>query len=56
MLQRCSSVVVRETAIVRDCRGIGRMGIMCKVSIIDYSVSCEFGGGRDSGREKGEER
>jgi hypothetical protein len=35
-------------AIVRDCRGIGRMGIMCKVGIVDYSVSGECGGGRSS--------
>jgi hypothetical protein len=37
---------VGEGAIVRDCRGIGRMGIMCKVDIVDYSVSSECRGGR----------
>jgi hypothetical protein len=44
---------VREDTIVRDCRGIGRMKIMCKVVIIDYSVSGLCGGGRDSGLERG---
>jgi hypothetical protein len=38
-VHRCSSVVVEEGAIVRDCRGIGRKGIMCTVGIIDYSMS-----------------
>jgi hypothetical protein len=40
---------VGEGAVVEDCRGIGRMGVMCKVGITDYSVSAEFGRGRDSG-------
>jgi hypothetical protein len=39
---------------VRDCRGIGRMGVMCKIVTIDYSVSGECGGGSDSeGEGKG---
>jgi hypothetical protein len=39
---------VREGAIVRDCREIESMGVTCNVNIIDYSVSVEFGRGRDS--------
>jgi hypothetical protein len=35
------SLGVGEGAIVRDCRGIGRIGVMCKVGIIDCSVSGE---------------
>jgi hypothetical protein len=33
------SVIVGEGAIVSDWRGVGRMGVMCKVSMIEYSVS-----------------
>jgi hypothetical protein len=52
---RCSSVVVGKGAIVRDCREVGRMVVMCKVGTIDYSVSGECGGGRDSrGKVKGQ--
>jgi hypothetical protein len=36
---RCSSVLVGEGAIVRVCRGIGRMGVMCETGVIEYSVS-----------------
>jgi hypothetical protein len=39
---------VGEAAIVRDCRGIGRMEVMFKVGITDYIVSGSCGGGRDS--------
>jgi hypothetical protein len=42
------SVVVGEAVIVRDCGGIGRMGVTSKISIIDNSVSGEFGGSGDS--------
>jgi hypothetical protein len=47
--------------IVRDLRGIGRMRIMRKVGIVDYSVSveCEGGGalrGKVGGREEGKEK
>jgi hypothetical protein len=28
---RCNSVVVGEGACVRDCRGIGQMGVLCGV-------------------------
>jgi hypothetical protein len=45
------SVTVGEGAIVRDCRRIGRMWVTCKVGIIDYSVSGEYGGGRGSGQK-----
>jgi hypothetical protein len=41
--------------IVRDLRGIGRMRIMRKVGIVDYSVSVECEGGKGSG-EKGRGR
>jgi hypothetical protein len=34
-----SSVIVGEGAIVWDYRGIGRIGVTCRVDIIDYSVS-----------------
>jgi hypothetical protein len=47
---------VGEVAVISDYRGIGRMGIMCKVGILDYSVSGEFGGGRDSEVEEGKGR
>jgi hypothetical protein len=50
-VQRCSSVTVGENTIVRDCRVIGRMQVMCKVGIIDYSVSGEYGG--REGRKRG---
>jgi hypothetical protein len=46
---RCNSVTVGEGAIFRDCRGIGRMGVICKVCIVGYSASGECGGGRGSG-------
>jgi hypothetical protein len=46
---RCSSVVVGEDTCFRDCRGIGWMGVMCRVGTADYSVSGECGGGRGSG-------
>jgi hypothetical protein len=39
---------VGEDAIVRDYRRIGMNGVMCKVGIIDYSVSGDCGGRRDS--------
>jgi hypothetical protein len=31
---RCSSVVVGEGACVRDCRGKGQMGVMCRVGTV----------------------
>jgi ribosomal protein L36 len=34
-----SSVIMGKGAIVRDCRVIRRVGVMCKVGIIDFSVS-----------------
>jgi hypothetical protein len=40
---------------VRDCRKKPRMGVMCKVGIIDYFVSGYCGGDRDSGGKGGEE-
>jgi hypothetical protein len=43
---------VGESAIVRYCRGKGRVGVTCKVGIIDYSVSSEYGGGRKCGGER----
>jgi hypothetical protein len=39
-MKRYSSVIVRESTIVRDRGGIGQMGVMCKVDIIDYLMSC----------------
>jgi hypothetical protein len=52
-----------ESAIVRDCRRIRRMGVMYKVGIIDYSVHVEEigkvrekGGGREKVKKKREER
>jgi hypothetical protein len=38
-----------ESTIVKDCRGIGRMVVICKVGIIDYLVSYWCGGSRDGG-------
>jgi hypothetical protein len=32
---RCSSVVVGEGACVKDCRGIGQMGVRCRVDTAD---------------------
>jgi hypothetical protein len=29
----CSSVVVGEGTCVRDCRGVGQMGLMCMVAV-----------------------
>jgi hypothetical protein len=49
------SLVVGEGAFVRDCSGIGQMWVMCRVGTVDYSVSAECGGGRDS-RVKGRGR
>jgi hypothetical protein len=40
---------------VRDCRKKPRMGVMCKVAIIDYFVSGYCGGDKDSGGKGGEE-
>jgi hypothetical protein len=37
----CSSVIVGEGAVVRDCIGIGRMGVMCKIGIIYISICDE---------------
>jgi hypothetical protein len=45
----CSSFVVGKDAIIRDCRGIGRMGIVCKVGIIDHSVRSDCEGVRGCG-------
>jgi hypothetical protein len=45
----CSLVVVVEGAFVRDRREIGRMGVMCRVGIVDCSASSGCGGGRGSG-------
>jgi hypothetical protein len=38
---------VGETAVVRNCRGIRKMEIICKVGIIDYLVSSYCRRGRD---------
>jgi hypothetical protein len=38
---RCCLAIVCEGAIVRDCRGIGMMGVTCNVVVKDYSVSGE---------------
>jgi hypothetical protein len=46
------SVVVWEGAIARDCRGIGRICLTCKVDIIDHSVSGECGEGWDIGGKR----
>jgi hypothetical protein len=54
-----SSGIVGEGVFVRDCRGIGRMGVMCKFGLVDYSECGECGIGRDSGlngRERQEEK
>jgi hypothetical protein len=48
-VHRCSLVIVGKGVVVRNCRGIGRMGVICKVGILDYSVSNYYGGDRDSG-------
>jgi hypothetical protein len=32
---RCSLLVVSENTFVRDCIGVGQMGVMCKVGILD---------------------
>jgi hypothetical protein len=55
---RYSLVVVGEGAFFRDCRGIGWMGVMCTVGLVDHSVSDECGGDsgsrvKDSGRQEG---
>jgi hypothetical protein len=49
---RCSSVVVGKGAFVRDCRGIGQFGVMCRVSIVNYLASGTCGGGRGRGGER----
>jgi hypothetical protein len=41
-------VIVGEGIFVRDFRGIGQMGVMCRIGIVDYSASGECGGGRSS--------
>jgi hypothetical protein len=46
---KCSLVVVGHSAFVRDCRGIGQMEVMCRVGIVDYSVSGGCGGSGGSG-------
>jgi hypothetical protein len=33
-----SSVIVGEGSAVRNCRGIVKIGVMCKLNIMDYSV------------------
>jgi hypothetical protein len=35
-----------ESAFVRNCRGIGQMGVMCRVGIVDYSGCGRCEGGR----------
>jgi hypothetical protein len=52
----CSSVIVGEDAVIRYCTGIVSMGVICKVGVIDYSVSSYCGGIRDSGGERLERR
>jgi hypothetical protein len=42
----------REGAIVKDCRGIGRMGVRRKIGITDYSVN----GGKVRGGQKDKKR
>jgi hypothetical protein len=46
---KCSSVVVGKSTVVRHWTGTVSMGVICKVIIIDYSVSSYCGRGRDSG-------
>jgi hypothetical protein len=54
-VERYNSDIVGEGAIVRDCRGIGRMRIICEVGITNYLVSGECGGSKDSVGGKQEE-
>jgi hypothetical protein len=35
---RCNSVTMEESAIVQNCRGIGRLVVMCKIGVIAYLV------------------
>jgi hypothetical protein len=44
----CSSVIVGEDAVIRNCTGIVSMGVICKVGVIDYSVNTYHTGGRNS--------
>jgi hypothetical protein len=44
---------VGEGASVRDCRGIGRMGVMCIFGIVGYLASGECSRCRDSGVKGG---
>jgi hypothetical protein len=53
-VQRYNSVIWGENVIIRDCRGIRRMGAMCKVGTVGYSVSGECEGSRDSRGKVGE--
>jgi hypothetical protein len=46
---------VREGAIVRNHRGIERLGVMYKVDITDYSMSSEFEGNINKREMGGEE-
>jgi hypothetical protein len=45
----CSSVIGEEVLFM-DSRGIGRMGVMNKIVIVDYSMSVECVGSRGSVR------
>jgi hypothetical protein len=56
---RNSSDDAGDGAFVRDCRGLGRMRIMCKFGIVDYKLSGEYEGSKGSevkgrGRHGGE--
>jgi hypothetical protein len=53
-MYRCSSVVVGEGAVVRNCRWIVRMGVICKFGIKDQIVIVEEVG--MEGREKEERK
>jgi hypothetical protein len=39
MCLKVHSVTVGVGTVVRDCRSIGTMGVLCKVGIIDYLVN-----------------
>jgi hypothetical protein len=55
-VQRYSLVIVEEAAIVRDCKGIERMGVMYVDGIIDYLVSGLGRGHGDSGKKEGQRK
>jgi hypothetical protein len=50
-----STVIVDEGSIVRNSTGIERMGVMCKVDIIDHLLSGLCRGDSDNGEKGGVE-